>query len=368
MEKVNILIVGAGVVGLAIAKELSKEYEDVVVVEKEKSFGRHTSSRNSEVLHSGIYYPQNTLKAKLCVEGLDLIYKFAKVNNIPYDNCGKLIVATSYDEIDKLYELKKNGELNGVRNLAIIDEKKCKHIEPQIKAIKALKVDSTGIIDSHKFMKALEVTIEENDGFIVYDMEVESISTQNESYIVSFTNGEQIQTGILINSAGLFADKIAEMAGINLQENNIKLHWCKGEYYKSNSLKKIKHLIYPLPDPNGVFLGIHLTINLNGEVRFGPNAYYVNDINYKIDEKYKSEFYNAINRYIDIGTDDLHLDDSGIRAKLQSEGSHFRDFYINEESKKGLPDFINLIGIESPGLTSCLAIAKYVKKIIEEKI
>jgi len=365
MEKVNVLIIGAGVVGLSIAKELTETVEDVVVVEKEKFFGQHTSSRNSEVLHSGIYYPQNTLKAKLCVEGLNLLYNYADENNIPYQNCGKLVVATSCEETSELYKLKENGEKNGVKDLQIISEDEIKKIEPAIRAQKALKVSSTGIIDSHKLMESLEAKIEENDGFVIYDMEVESILRKDEYYIVTFSNGEKIQANVLINSAGLYSDKIAALVGIDIEKNRLKLHWCKGEYYKNNHIKGINRLVYPLPDPSGIFLGIHLTINLNGEVRFGPNAYYVDDLNYKMDEKYKNDFLEAINRYINIEEDDLHLDDSGIRAKLQNAGEPFRDFYIREELEKGFPNFINLIGIESPGLTSCLAIANYVKNIIK---
>jgi len=363
MEQVNILIIGAGVIGLSIAKELSEKYEDIVVVEKEKSFGRHTSSRNSEVLHSGIYYPQNSLKAKLCIEGLELIYNYVEEHGIPYNKCGKLIVATAEKEIEDLYKLMDNGIRNGVRNLSIIDKKKCVEMEPQIDCLKALKVESTGILDTHKFMASLETEIEKNDGIVVYDMEVNSIIKENDSYIVSFTDGEKFQAKTLINSAGLYSDKIAEMVGIDIMQNNLELHWCKGEYYKNNHIKNINHLIYPLPDPSGVFLGIHLTINLNGEVRFGPNAYYINEFDYKMDDRHKTEFYTAIKRYMNVDEDNLHLDDCGIRPKLQQEGGSFRDFYIKEESENGFPNFINLIGIESPGLTSCLAIANYVNQL-----
>ena len=365
MEQVDILIIGAGMIGLAVARELSKEFEDVVLVEKEEIFGRHTSSRNSEILHSGIYYPKGSLKARLCVNGVKKIYQFAKENNIPFRNCGKLIVANDEDELSILEELKSNGENNGVPNLQIINESECKILEQQIIAKYALKVPLTGIIDSHKLMQKLESNAEKNGAFIVYDMEVISIDTLADGYLVKFSNGEVFETNKIVNCAGLHSDKIAEMIGINIKHENLKLHWCKGEYYKSSKIKNIDHLIYPVPDPNGVFLGIHLTINLQGEVRFGPNAYYVDELNYKIDELYKPEFLKAINNYIKIDEDSLHLDDCGIRAKLQEEGGEFRDFYIKEESEKGFPNFINCIGIESPGLTCCLTIAEEVKKLIK---
>ncbi|MBC8385763.1 MAG: NAD(P)/FAD-dependent oxidoreductase [Candidatus Cloacimonetes bacterium] len=365
MEKVNILVIGAGAVGLSIAKILSEDYEDIVLVDKEESYGRHTSSRNSEVLHSGIYYPQNSLKAFHCVRGLDLLYDFCKRKDIPYKNCGKIVVATSEEELPALEKLKENGEKNGVQGLRIIEKEECRELEPQVKAIKGMFVPSTGIVDTHKLMQKLEIEAENNDAFTVYDMEVKAIEkTDDDTYLVTFTNGEVFEVNIVINSAGLFSDKIAEMVGIDTIKEDLKIYWCKGEYYKANTIKNITHLVYPLPDPKGIFLGIHLTINLNGEVRFGPNAYYVDDLNYAMDETYKEEFLKAVNNYIPVDSESLHLDDSGIRPKLQGPNDSFRDFYINEETKKGFPNFINLIGIESPGLTSCLSIAEEIREIV----
>jgi L-2-hydroxyglutarate oxidase LhgO len=214
-------------------------------------------------------------------------------------------------------------------------------------------------------MQKLENEAENNGAFIVYDMEVISIDTLEDGYLVNFANGENFEVKAIINCAGLHSDKIAEMVGINIKRENLQLHWCKGEYYKSSKIKDINHLIYPVPDPNGVFLGIHLTINLQDEVRFGPNAYYVNELNYEMDETYKFEFLKAIKNYIKIDEENLQLDDCGIRAKLQEEGGEFRDFYIKEESEKGFPNLINCIGIESPGLTCCLTIAQEVKKLLK---
>ena len=365
MERVDILVIGAGVVGLAVANSLADDFDDVVLVEKEETFGRHTSSRNSEVIHSGIYYPKNSLKAELCVEGADLIYKFAKEHNVPYRKCGKLLVATSEDEIPALLELKGNGEQNGVLGLELISGEECNQLEPRIKSIKALKVPSTGIIDTHKLMQAIENEAEKRGAFLVYDMEVISIDTLDKGYQVNFANGESFEARIMINCAGLHSDKIAEMAGINIKRNNLQLHWCKGEYFKVSKIKDIKHLIYPLPDPKGIFLGIHLTINLLGEIRFGPNAYYVDELNYGMDESYKQDFLEAISKYIEIDPNTLIPDDCGIRPKLQPAGGDFRDFYIQEESEKGFPDFINCIGIESPGLTASLAIADKINKIVD---
>lgn len=369
MEKVNILIIGAGVVGLSIAHELSKEFDDVVVIEKEKSFGRHTSSRNSEVIHSGIYYPNDSLKATLCVDGNKLLYQYCSENEIPYKKTGKLIVASTENEIEQLEELREKGRINGVTDLQIIDENKVNELEPEIKTKAALQVPSTGILDTHKLMQKLEKQTEDNDGFIVYDMEVINIEKQaDNSYLVNFQNGEIFKANYLINSAGLHADEIAEKTGLDIVKDKLKQHWCKGEYFKFSGKHNIKRLIYPLPDPDGIYLGIHLTPNLNNEIRFGPSAYYIDKLTYAMDETYKQDFLEAANKYFEVNEDNLHPDDTGIRPKLQGPHDGFRDFYINEESCKGFPNLINLIGIESPGLTCCLSIGKQVKQILKRRI
>jgi len=298
------------------------------------------------------------------VQGVDLLYNFVKENDIPFINCGKLVVATCEEEIPELTRLKENGERNGVKDLEIVDQLKCRELEPQIKAIKALKVDSTGILDTHKLMQKLATIAEEQDAFLVYEMEVCSIEKSSNSYIVKFINEEVFEANIVINSAGLYSDKMAQMVGVNIEKHALDLHWCKGEYYKTSKLRDINRLIYPVP--TAISLGIHLTVNLAGDCRFGPNAYYVDEINYAMDEIHKDAFFESIHKYIDVEKDWLQLDDCGIRAKLQKPDEKFRDFYIKEESEKGFPNFINLIGIESPGLTSCLSIAEEVKRILKK--
>jgi len=362
LEKVNVLIIGAGVIGLAVGKALSEEFEDVVIVEQEKSFGRHTSSRNSEVIHSGIYYPQNSLKAKLCLEGNEMLYDFAKTHNITYKKTGKIVVATSEEELPSLIDLKENGGKNNVSGLRIIDESECNKLEPQILAVKGLLVPSSGIIDTHKLMQKLESESEKNDAFVVYDMKVISIQKNEKTYIVEFSNEEIFEANILINCAGLFCEDIAKMVGIETIENNLKIYWCKGEYYKTTKIKNIEHLIYPIP--SSISCGIHLSLNLADECRFGPNANYVDKLNYAITDKYKKKFFVSVKKYIEIDEENLNMDDCGIRAKLQGPNDNFRDFYIKEETEKGYSNFINLMGIDSPGLTACLSIAEEVKRIL----
>ncbi len=368
MEEVNIVIIGAGIIGLSIGYELSKNFDNVLVIEKESGFGKHTSSRNSEVVHSGIYYQKNSLKAELCVKGNKLLYNFADKYGVPYRKCGKIVVATSPEEMPALRDLKKKGDMNGVEDLKIIEKDELIRKCPQAIGIAGLWVSDTGIIDTHRVMQTLDMLIEKNDGMIVYNTELIKVDKKNKGYEISLNDGTKIKTKILINAAGLFSENISQMIGIDTEKNDLKLHWCKGEYYKSSKIKEIDHLIYPLPDPNGIFLGIHLTINLQNEVRFGPNAYYVDILDYKMDTRYKNEFFNAISRYIHVDPDNLQPDDVGIRPKLQGPDDGFRDFYIKEESEKGFPGYINLTGIESPGLTSCFSIAEFVKTIVEQKL
>ncbi len=364
MEKVKVVIIGAGIIGLAIAEKLSTKYNDVIVVEKEESFGRHTSSRNSEVIHSGLYYPGGSLRAKLCIRGNELLYKFLEKHNIPYNNCGKLIVATTPEEKPLLKELQGKAIQNNVEGLEIISKSRVRDLEPEIKSEGALYVPSTGIMDSHKCMKKLEFLAKENGAMLSYATEVNKIEKDSDGYVVSFKGDDfKIKSEILINSAGLWSDKVAEMIGINIKENDYELSFCKGEYYKTTRYKDMQHLVYPVP--TNISLGIHIRLNLNGEISFGPNAYYVDELNYKMDERYKKDFHDSINNYLDISMDDLHLDDCGIRSKLQKEDEPVRDFVIKNEKKLGFPNFINLVGIDSPGLTSCLSIAEYVEGLIE---
>lgn len=367
MEKVKILIIGAGCVGLAIGRSLAAELEDVVIVEKESSYGRHTSSRNSEVIHSGIYYPPGSLKARLCVEGRKLLYQYLNYRNIAYRQCGKLVIAVSQKEEESLVNLFENGKANAVNELKLLSKEECEQIAPEVKAYRALLVPSTGIMDTHGFMRALKQDFEADDGFLLFDQEVTAIEKQAENYLVTFSSGEQFLTSILINCAGLHSEEIAKMAGLNTDSAGLKLHWCKAEYYKTSQRFKLDKLIYPLPDPNGMYLGIHLTLNLAGEVRFGPSAYYVNQLDYSMDETHKQDFVDSVEKYLHFDPDKLHPDDTGIRPKLQGKDEGFRDFYIREERERGLPGFYNLTGIESPGLTSSLAIAQYVNKLLKNK-
>lgn len=361
MNKVGITIIGAGVIGLAIAAELSKQHKDIVLLEKESSFGQHTSSRNSEVVHAGIYYPKDSLKAKLCVEGNKLLYDFCEKYSVPHARLGKLIVAMNDGEVVQLEELMERGMGNGVRGMRFLESAEIEALEPSIKAKKALFSPSTGIIDSHILMKKLEEQAQEQDVLISYGSEVRGVRYEGGEYYINVNGEEALKTGKLINSGGLFADKIAAIAGIDIQANKYQLHYCKGEYFSFSKPSFLKHLVYPVPEQDIKGLGIHAVLDLAGGLKFGPNAEYVNEIDYKVDPSHRASFYNAVkDLYPMVNESDLSPDQAGVRPKLQGPGQGFRDFVIREESGNGFPGLINLIGIESPGLTGCLAIGKLI--------
>jgi len=364
VDKIEILIIGAGVVGLAIAERLSANHE-VIVVEQEESFGRHTSSRNSEVIHSGIYYEPGSLKAKLCVLGNSMLYEFLKKEELPYWNCGKYVIATCAEEVPIIENIMANGMRNGVEGMKFVEGEEVRANSPQIKAIAGLWVPSTGILDVHLLMKRLVFRTEENGGMAAFSTKVCGINRVENGYVVTFEDGYQMEAEMVINAAGLFSDRVAAMVGIDIDEADYRLHYCKGEYYKTSKIKNLPHLIYPVPHPDGRSLGIHTRLHLDGTVGFGPNAYYVNDLDYQVDETHKNDFYASVSNFINIDFENLSPDDAGIRPKLQVEGGAVRDFIICEEKERNLPGFINLIGIESPGLTCCLAIAKKVENIIQ---
>ena len=329
-------------------------------MDKEESFGKHVSSRNSEVLHSGIYYKQDSLKAKLCVEGNQKLVQYAQSNNINHKICGKLVVVSDAKDLHKLESLMGNGKKNGVEGLELISAKEVTKREPHIHSAGALWVPSAGIIDSHGVMKNLEYQLKSQDGVIVYNSEVTAINYHNDTYKVSFKDLDySASSPVIINSAGLWCDKISNMVGIT----DYELHICKGEYYQTSLYRnQINSLIYPLP--TDISLGIHIVLHLDGSISFGPNAYYVDEIDYHMDDSNKAYFLEHINHYLKLDDANLSEDFTGIRPKIQGKGEPAQDFIIFNEQDKGFPNFINLIGIESPGLTSSLAIADYVETII----
>ncbi|MGQ9679702.1 MAG: NAD(P)/FAD-dependent oxidoreductase [Candidatus Bathyarchaeia archaeon] len=371
MDRVDAIIVGAGAVGLAIGSEIARKDLDLFIIEKAKTYGQGTSSRSSEVIHAGIYYPKGSLKARLCVEGSSMLYKICEENKIGYKKLGKIIVATDDSSVKGIEQLARQGVENGARDLELIDEDEILMLEPNVKAVAAVYSPWTGIIDSHGLMDYLYRKTRRQSSVdpLILDTEVVGLSRKSDGYLVEMlSSGERfsIETGIVINSAGLYADKIAEMVGIDVDRARYRQHWCKGDYFSLSGKPPVKMLVYPEPPKDGVSLGIHATPDLTGRVRFGPNAYYVKEENYSV-ESDAEEFFKDIQKYLPmVKRMDLHPDTSGIRAKLQGPGETFRDFIIRHEEDNGFPGLINLIGIESPGLTAAPAIGVMVRNIVEE--
>ncbi|MFH1575984.1 MAG: NAD(P)/FAD-dependent oxidoreductase [Candidatus Margulisiibacteriota bacterium] len=365
MEKTGVVIIGAGVVGLSIAAELSKKNQEIILLEKETSFGQSTSSRNSEVIHAGIYYPKDSLKARLCVEGNRLLYEYCQKQNIAHKRLGKIIVAENEAEVKELEELRQKGQENGVRDLAWMAAKELAEYEPAVKAVKALSSPNTGIIDSHQLMKALEAEAKSNGVILAYGNAVTGLKQEPDGYLVQLAGGEPLKSDVVINSAGLAADQIAAMVGIDIDQNKYRLKYCKGEYFAYTRPSVIKHLVYPVPGKDAAGLGVHSVIDLAGGLKFGPSAEYVSEIEYRVDPTHRKVFWESIKElFPQIKEADLAPDQAGVRPKLQGPGEAFRDFVIKEEASLGYPGLINLIGIESPGLTACLAIARYVGSLI----
>lgn len=376
MDKTDFFIIGGGVVGLAIAAELAARFHErsIVLFERHQKFGRETSSRNSEVLHAGIYYSEGSLKAGLCVKGIRLLYDFCSKLDVPHKRSGKLIVADTEEEILSLESLMVRGRENGVGDLQFLDSAQISELEPNIQATAAIFSPSTGIVDSHQLMSRLEWLAGKGGAIMAYQHEVIEIDPAGNRHVVFYRgpNGSQgsIQSTWLINSAGLSADHIASLLGIDIDAAGYRLCPCKGEYFSIpySKSKLISRLIYPPPFKDMRGLGVHLTKTLDGGAKLGPNAFYVEDLDYNIDSQHADCFYNSLKGYMPfLEKNDLQPDMAGIRPKLQPPNSPVRDFVICHETKRGLDRVINLIGIESPGLTCCLSLAGMVADLIERQ-
>jgi L-2-hydroxyglutarate oxidase LhgO len=369
----DITVIGAGVVGLAIAEKLSGRFNNLFLIEKHTTFGQETSSRNSEVIHAGIYYPEGSLKARLCVEGKELLYDYCRKYEVPFNRCGKLIVATTEEEISVIDAIRGTAIKNGVVDLVEMDRMEIAELEPSVFALKALYSPSTGVIDTHSLMKRYETNTLNNGGQIVYGCEVTGIRKIGDGYkirLLDADNKDYIFTSrIVINSAGLTSDMVSRMLGMD--DENLRIQFCKGEYFRLNPPKNklVNRLIYPVPLHNLAGIGIHVTIDTAGGVKLGPDVTYLNSntYDYRVDPAKQEAFFLSARKFLPfLDYDDLTPDMAGIRPKIQKPGDPVRDFYISEESSRGFPGFINLIGIESPGLTASLTIAGHVLDIVAE--
>ena len=366
MDRANIVIIGGGVVGCAIARAASAKWTDVFLLEQMPKLGMGASSRNSGVIHSGLYYTPGSLKASLCVHGNKLTYEFCAAHGVPHRNTGKLVVATSREQEPKLAELIDRGRANGVEGLRVIDAAAIRAREPHIAGTAAIEVPSTGIVASEDLVKAYARIAVEQGADIVTHAKVEKIDVKTELIRVTSSAGE-IETRCLVNSAGLFADEVAGLMGSEMARHRI--YPVRGEYCEIVRARSdlVRGLVYPLPHPEGLSLGVHLTKTLWGTVLVGPTAHYIADKHdYESNRPPVEDFVRMAQPMLpEIRAEDLMPAYTGIRAKLAPPGSHHSTDFIVERDPQ-FPNVVQLIGMESPALTSAGAIAEHVIGLLSE--
>jgi L-2-hydroxyglutarate oxidase LhgO len=364
MDKVDTLIVGAGVVGLAIARSLSHAGREVVVIEANSGIGEETSSRNSEVIHAGIYYPAGSLMARACVAGETALVEYCRAHDVPYSLCGKLIVATDETEAAQLLAIQARAERNGVHDLRLLSRQEANRLEPALACTAALLSPSSGIIDSHAFMLALRGDAEAAGAAFAFHTPFVCAHADGAALVVE-TGGDEpmvISCRTLINAAGLRAEQVARAVREIAPERVPRIRLAKGNYFVLSGRAPFSRLIYPAPVPGG--LGTHLTLDLAGQARFGPDVEWIEAIDYRVDPARASAFYAAVRRYWpDLPDGALRPGYAGIRPKLSGPGEPASDFRIDDARVHGVPGLINLFGLESPGLTASLAIADHVRDI-----
>ena len=361
MDKVDCVVVGAGVVGLAVAAELAERGVGVVVLEQHELIGSETSSRNSEVIHAGIYYPQGSLKAQLCVEGKHRLYEYCEHYHVPHMRCGKIIVATSTDQADGVRAYIKKGQDNGVVDLTWLSADEISELEPEVVSVGGVLSPSTGVIDSHAYMLSLQGRLEQHDGWLALNTQVLQVSSHGGLTEV-VTAEMTLHCDWLINCAGLHAPQLARDMH-SPQYDVPSAHYAKGHYYAYSGAQPFSRLVYPMAVAGG--LGVHVTLDLAGQVKFGPDVQWLDAIDYSFDESRFDSFVEAIRHYYPgLQPDRLHPGYTGIRPKLAPGGAEFVDFRIDAPAQHGVPGRINLLGIESPGLTASLAIASRVADVV----
>jgi L-2-hydroxyglutarate oxidase LhgO len=361
MESVECLVVGAGVIGLAVARALARAGREVIVLEGESGIGSGVSSRNSEVIHAGIYYPPGLVKTRLCVDGKAMLYAFCQEFGVPHKRCGKLLAAVNAGEIDKLAALRAQAEANGVADLMWLSGEEARALEPALVAHRALLSPSTGIVDSHAFMLALRGDAEAHGAMIAFETPVLAGQAGEQGLVIE-TGGPapmRIAADMVVNAAGLGAQALARSITGVPAETIPPLHLAKGNYFSLSGRSPFARLIYPMPTPGG--LGVHLTLDLAGQAKFGPDVEWIDAIDYDVDPRRAESFYAAIRTYWpDLPDGALQPAYAGVRPKIARPGGSTTDFLLQTEKDHGVAGLINLFGIESPGLTASLAIADWV--------
>jgi L-2-hydroxyglutarate oxidase LhgO len=361
MDRVDCIVVGAGVVGLAVARKLALAGREVIVLESAEDIGTGTSSRNSEVIHAGIYYAAGSLMAEMCVAGKMALYDYCADHGVPHRRCGKLIVATTDTESEKLAAIKQRAEANGVLDLQPLNGAEARAMEPALNCVAALLSPSTGIIDSHAYMLALRGDAESAGAAFAFHTPLLHAKTTDDGIVVEVGGDAPMMLACsrLINAAGLTAPAIARAIDGMPADHVPTAYYAKGNYFSCSARSPFSHLIYPVPEPGG--LGVHLTLDMAGQARFGPDVEWIEGIDYAVDPARAERFYPAIRRYWPTLPDGALLPSySGIRPKIVPPATAVQDFLIQGPRDHGVAGLINLFGIESPGLTSSLAIADHV--------
>ena len=369
MSDVDTVIVGAGVVGLACAARLARAGRSVIVLERNDRVGQETSSRHSGVIHAGLYYPAGSLKALTCVEGRRALYERCERLALPHAKLGKLLVAADAEEAARLETIRARGVENGAGALRMLGRADVAAMEPRVRAVAGLWSRETGIVDAHALMDSYVAEAREHGAELALVTNVEGLSRERGGWRVHTRRADgdafSVAADHVVNAAGLASDRVAELAGVDVDALGYRLHPCKGDYFVlSPRLRGIaSHLIYPVPVHAG--LGVHITMDLGGKVTAGPDTEYVDRVRYDVDPAKAARFGQALRRFLpEVRDDDLRPDYAGVRPKLQGPGEPFADFVIEEASANGAPGLVNLIGIESPGLTASAAIADRVLALL----
>ena len=359
MERLDVVVIGAGIVGLAVARELALAGREVVILDAEDAIGTHTSSRNSEVIHAGIYYPKGSLKARACVEGKHLLYEYCVSHGVPHRRCGKLIVATDQAQLEELGAIRAKAHANGVPDVDWIAKEEVARMEPELFCVGALHSPSTGIIDSHALMLAYLGDAEAHGAMLALKSPFQRAIVKD-GFEVHVGGSDAIACNVLINSAGLRAPSVAKRIAGYPESMAPGEFYAKGNYYSLTRRSPFSRLVYPVPEPGG--LGVHVTLDMGGQARFGPDVEWVKAIEYDVDPRRAERFYAAIRRYWP-GLPDGALSPgySGIRPKTAGPGEPAPDFEIQGPTKHGVAGLVHLFGIESPGLTASLALARAVR-------
>ena len=364
MEKIECVVIGAGVVGLAVARALALQGREVMVLEAADAIGTGTSSRNSEVIHAGIYYPQGSLKATLCVKGRAMLYDYCVARGIGHSRCGKLIVATSAEQVAQLQGIVKKAAANGVHDLVLISREEAQAMEPRLQCVAAVHSPSTGIVDSHALMLALQGDLENAGGLVVLNSSLAHARCALGAITLVASDGTELQAGMVVNSAGLQAQALARrFAGLDAEQVPPS-YYAKGNYFTLAGRSPFSRLIYPVPEAAG--LGVHLTIDLGGQAKFGPDVQWVASADDLVVDPARGDgFYAEVRKYWpELQDGALVPGYAGMRPKIQAPHEAAKDFLIQGPAAHGVHGLVNLFGIESPGLTSSLAIGEHVVQLM----